>query len=388
MRSPIGFTLFSKLFLVLLALHATKASQENLISNDFIRFNLYCVAKGNGYEVSTINEHYFYMFKTNSQDTPVESFEQVLIAGHKMLVEFQESVRIKIETFKTEFMNFNHYYSNFEDARFHPFNNQIWVNLKMLFNSQDRFENWRKDRTVLLSGNYFTNLIQTQRSLMEEFPKFDQLLVVWKQKFTQLEGVPDMSQVDQLASEFQAKFNSMKQETIYYLALVFMAAFEKEETAQIVATDNVLSSFWNVFQDWLDLGVCNRLVHGAINGGLAEVRNIDSLHHFLYTEEANIFQNEVKLVWDFEGRTTLEEFKTVITDSESMEKNWDFFTEDQLAYAVELSNNDEITQKIEFDMVRLEEDQYCNTYITDIKHFFDIDLFEAKIFLLLCLLLY
>ena len=372
MRSPIGFTLFSKLFLVLLAMHATKASQENLISNDFIRFNLYCVAKGNGYEVSTINEHYYYMFSTNSQETPAESFEHVLTAGHKMLVEFQESVRIKIETFKTEFMNFNHYYSNFEDKRFKPFNNVVWAHLMLMWGNQERIQNWQNSRTEIVAENYFSNLIQSQRSLMEEFPKFTQLIAVWKQKFTQMEGVPDMSQVDQLAIEFQGKFDQMKQETIYYLALIFMAAFEKEQTTEVVAKDNVLSSYWGVFQDWLDLGVCNRLVHGAINGGLAQVQDIDTLHQFLYTEERNIFENEVKLVWDFAGRTTLEEFNGVIPESEGMEKEWQFFNEDQLGFALELTNDEGAAQKIEFDMLRLEEDKYCNTYISNIEHFYGL----------------
>lgn len=378
MRSPIGFTLFSKLFLVLLAIHATKANQESLISKDFIRFNLYCVAKGNGYEVSTINEHYFYMFKTNSQEKPVDSFAQILEAGQKMLIDFQESVRIKIETFKTEYMNFNHYYSNFEDARFKPFNNQVWTNIQLMFGNNDRFQDWMETRTEAVSLNHFTNLIATQRSLMEEFPKFTQLLAVWKQHFSQMEGIPDMDQVQQLTEEFQAKFDAMKQETIYYLALIFMAAFEHEETSQVVAKDNVLSSYWVVFQDWLELGVCNRLVHGAINGGLSAVQDIESLHQFLYTEETNIFENEVKLVWDFPQRTTLEQFNSVIPDSAGMEKEWEFYSEDQLDYAIGITEDDLTNQRIEFDMARLAEDEYCSTYITNIENFIGLNSIMKK----------
>ena len=369
MRLPTGFKLFSKLLLVLLAVQMNWASQEDLLADEFIRYHLYCTSNGSEYEISTLQEHYFYMFTSRAVARPTESFGEVLESAKIMLIEFQNSVKIKLDTFKTEYMNFTQYSSNFDSARFRPFNNQVWNSLQMMFNSNSRFTDWQASRTETVVLNQFTNLIGSQRILMEEFLKFDELLVVWKQTYSMMEGMPDMQQISDLKEQFTQEFNGMKQETIYYLAMVFLAAFEHDESAEVVAKDNVLSSFWAVFYDWLDLGQCNRLVHGAINGGLDAVGDRNTLHEYMYGQHRDEFVNEVKLVWDFQNRTTLEEFKTIITDATEMTKDWEFFSEDQLNISLSLSNDDDSKDRVEFDMLRIEEDVDCMTFIAKIENF-------------------
>ena len=252
----------------------SSASQDDLRQENFIQRFLYCNQFDLSYSKTSQSDHYFKMISTNMKNSPPESFKDMADSAEKMLNEWFQTTNQMVETFKEQYLNINTYTTKFVDERFSPMVNLVWKKVIASFGSEERFADWVESRSPWMSLNEFTNLVDAQIHLIEEFKTLDNsVLEGW------MDNLPNI--VGELTINGPEMYGFMRQETVLYLSLIFIAAFEDQRDDVFYTDDNSLENFWRVFYPWLDMGTCNRLVNAAYNGVLPQVKNRNQLTQLL-----------------------------------------------------------------------------------------------------------
>ena len=338
------------------------ASQEDLIQENFIQRFLYCNQFDMSYSITSQRDHYFRMFKTNMKSSPPESFKDMADSAEKMLAQWFETTNQMVETFKEQYLNINKYTTTFVDQRFSPMVNLVWKEIISSFGSEDRFADWMQERGEWMTMNEFSNLVEAQFSLIEEFKTLDNsLLEGW------MENLPNI--VGELTVNGPQMYGMMRQETVVYLALIFIAAFEYQRDDVFYTEDNVLEEFWAVFFPWLDDGTCNKLVNAAYNGVLPKVKSKQALVQLLGSNVPAVNMDTIKLNFD---AAKLEEFIQVMPEAEFVKKNggkWAFYTEANLNEMIEIAQIDGVDERIKFDKIRIEDAKNCLEFIGEFTSF-------------------
>ena len=333
-----------------------------MIGDDFIQKFLYCAPYDLEYRKSSTYDHYFRMFTLKGANSPPQSFGQIAQAAELMLEEWLRSTTQMMNTFREEYMNLNTYTNNFYSDRFSPMTNLVWKELQLMFTSQERFADWAEKRNVWMTFNEFTNLVDAQKPLIEEFAQMNaSLYESWTGNFPNILGEVEIDP--------QASFNQMKSETVVYLGLIFMAAFEYERDSTFYTKDNVLEEFWRVFLPWLDLNQCNRLVNAALNGMLPKVNNVQILTKLMNTDIQS--QNMETIRLKFDG-AALQEFAKVVPEVSFISRlngQWSFYTEENINEIIEMTEDDSVDERIEFDKIRIENPQNCLDFVSSLDSF-------------------
>ena len=363
MQSHIRYTLLSSFVLFIVFLQGARCTTEELNTLSFIRNELYCKSHALEYQLELVDEHYYLTDRNLATEEPPKSIAEVLKAAAMMVEDYQSSIMQMVFTFKDQYMNLSHYTNNFQTKRFNPFNNLTWGSLQMLFQNERRFTDWvnTEDRVLKIGANEFTNLIGAQRPLIEEFETIVDKTAQLKQMFNGLQGEAN--------PESPQLFAFMKQETIYYLSLIFIAAFEFEENQRFSTQDNILENYWRVFYDWLELDRCDRLVNGAINGALVGVNNLETLDAFLHSDKSHAHLDQIKLNHDVESIKALITSIPEAANLQQLAGKWSFYNENTLNESLNLSMDDQINERIEFDRLRIAEKANCLETIQDLGSF-------------------
>lgn len=339
-----------------------RAEQEDLLGDNFIERFLHCSTPDKEYRDSSKYDHYFRMFMLKGQNTPAHSFADIIQAGELMLEEWMRSTTQTIATFRQDYMNLEKYTSDFYNDRFSPMANLVWKEVLLMFTSQTRFTDWVEKRNAWMNFNEFTNLVDAQKPLIEEFATMNSdLYQAWAENFPNILG--------EVQIDTGAAFNQMKTETIVYLGLIFIAAFEYERDETFYTKDNVLEEFWRVFFPWLDLNQCNRLVNAALNGVLPKVNNFQILTKLLNNDIQSQNMETIKLKFDM---AALQEFVKVVPEVSFVSKlqgKWSFYTEDNLNEIIEMTEDDSVDERLEFDKIRIENPQNCLSFLASLDSF-------------------
>ena len=360
MQKHSRFSLITNFVLILFMISFNNASQEALIGDNFIKNYLFCVEQNDQIIHSTRTEHYFQMFRTNVKTDEVTSFGDIAEAAEQMLVDWDAEYEQMLRKFKANYLSLNTYTSGFYSERFSPIANFTWLRLKEMFTSEERFVEWEDDRSKTMTMDQYTNLVPPHKNLIEEFEVMQSKLDLWGENYMNLNLEIEVDPVEQ--------FNMMKAKTIQYLALIFIAGFEYEKDQVFYTEDNTLLTFWSTFHPWLNLNQCNGLVNMALAGKLGQVKTIDILNKLLSTQVGNI-QNPVQLVYDGQ---TLANFAQQIDEIKFLQKNngeWKFYTEENLNDLHEMNMDDGVSDRINFDKIRIEKPKDCLEFIADMEGF-------------------
>ena len=354
--------LLSYIVLLLSIVTLSHANQRDLTGENFIQRFLYCTTFDAQYKQTQIHEHYFRMFTLKGKAAPAESFFDIAQAAELMLGEWQRTTNDMMLTFIQEFLNLDTYTSKFIDDRFNPMVNLVWTEVAAQFGNPDRFADWIQDREYRLTMNEFTNLVDAQKPLIEEFATMNASLVE-----TWARGAPNLNgEININASE---TFGFMKSETIAYLGLIFMSAFEFQKDETFYTEDNVLEEFWRVFVPWLELDQCNRLVNAAFNGVLPQVKNRQILDKLMSTNIEAQNMDTIKLVFD---EAKLGEFIQTMNEGaflQKLGKKWSFYNEENLNEIIDLCEDDMVAERAEFDKIRIENRGNCLNFVADLESF-------------------
>jgi hypothetical protein len=355
--------LLSYIVLLLSIVSIGNATQSDLTGDDFIQRLLYCAPFDQEYRTNSIHEHYFRMFTLKGKAAPAESFGDIAKAAELMLEEWLRTTSQMMVTFREEYLNLTTYTTQFVGDRFNPMVNLVWKEVQTEFDNQERFKDWvSENREYRMTFNEFTNLVDAQKSLIEEFDVMDgSLIETWSQNAPNMTG--------ELTIDPKKNFNFMKSETVAYLGLIFMAAFEFTRDEEFYTEDNVLEEYWRVFLPWLEMNQCNRLVNAAFNGMLPKVTTRPVLDKLMSTDIQAMNTDQIKLVFD---QAALAEFAKVVPEVAFLQKlngQWSFFNEKNLNFILSLTEEDGVEERIEFDKIRLENRANCLSFIATLDSF-------------------
>ena len=364
-KSTIFFktTLFISLFLLL----GVNSTVEELTMDTFIKHKLYCEGSSTETETQYIKTHYFLMNETIVKKSPPGSLKDVMESANKLLENFQMEVNFKINAFVSDYMNVGTYTGNFMTERFDSFNNLVFTVIETMFKEKSRFKDWKSvdDRTTnVIASNVFTNLIGSQRSLIMEFEKMAQVVKSIQSSISSVTGTP--------SPDSPKMFTQMKEETIQYLALIFIAAFEHDSNSQFSSQDNILESYWEHFYDWLEVSRCEILVNGAYNGALDKIKDVDQLKAFLKNNQNSSAIDQIKLKQDVNEVKKMSQNLPDLGAKIGSIKNWGFFEIQNLEELMKFSDDNEVNQKVSFDIFRLEDKKHCLQVIKEFKNFLDM----------------
>lgn len=296
------------------------------------------------------------------KNSPPESFKDMADSAEKMLNEWFQTTNQMVETFKEQYLNINTYTTKFVDERFAPMVNLVWKKVIASFGSEERFADWVESRSPWMSLNEFTNLVDAQIHLIEEFKTLDNsVLEGW------MDNLPNI--VGELTINGPEMYGFMRQETVLYLSLIFIAAFEDQRDDVFYTDDNSLENFWRVFYPWLDMGTCNRLVNAAYNGVLPQVKNRNQLTQLLSANIPHMNMDTIKL--NFE-EAALAQFMEVMPEAQFLKKNngqWVFYTEENLNEIIEITEINDVDERIKFDKIRIEEEKNCLMFVQEFESF-------------------
>ena len=355
------FSYLLHIVLLFSLMNLASASQEDLTQENFIQRFLYCNQFDASYSLMSQRDHYFRMFKTNMRSSPPESFKDMADSAEKMLAEWFSTTNQMVETFKQQYLNVHTYTSKFVSDRFEPMVNLVWKEIIASFGNNERFADWINQRREWLTMNEFSNLVDAQFSLIEEFKTLNNSVVEeW------MENMPNI--VGEISGNSQELYRMMRQETVVYLALIFISAFEYQRDDVFYTEDNILEEFWRVFFPWLDDGTCNKLVNAAYNGFLPKVRNKEALIKLLGANVPSVNMDTIKLKFEEEK---LAQFAEVMPEAAFLKKSgkWVFFTEDNLNEMIEIAQIDAVDERIKFDKIRIEDDKNCLNFVAEFESF-------------------
>lgn len=356
------FSILSHFVLLFCLSSFLQGAQDDMIGDNFIQTYLYCSPYDLEYRKSSTYDHYFRMFTIKGKNSPPTSFSDIAQAGELMLEEWLRSTSQMMATFREEYMNLNLYTDRFMDDRFNPMVNLVWKELQIMFGNPSRFSDWVEKREVWMNFNEFTNLVDAQKPLIEEFSSMDSsLFEAWADNFPNIMGEVQINTGE--------AFQVMKNQTVTYLALIFMAAFEYQRDETFYTKDNVLEEFWRVFLPWLELNQCNHLVNAALNGMLPQVTNVGILQKLMNTNIQSQNLDAIRLHFD---SSALQQFSAVIPEVAFLSKlggKWSFYTEENINEIIDMTEDDSVDERIEFDKIRIENPQNCLDFVATLDAF-------------------
>lgn len=361
------FITLSHFVLLFCLLSFASTSQEALRNRSFIKQNLFCVEQNKEIIELTSREHNFQMFSLLDHPTPPESFGQVLDAANKMLNVWLTSTENLATMFTNKYMNLELYTTQFRNERFEPIVNVVWKKLAGMWVSEERFADWADhSRDSWMTFDQFTNLVPPQKALIEEFEKIPELIETWSEMFpSMIVNKPVEDEEDAVQVDTVSMFGEMKATTVDYLGLIFMAAFEFEEE-EFYTEDNTLETFWETFHPWLEVGHCNSLVSYALAGKLGQVKNVEILRKLMASNVPDM-NNPISLKVE-----DMDAFVGAFTEGAGFSKTfkeWSFYTEENLSQVLEMSQSKEVSHRIEFDQLRIENRDNCLDFIAELENF-------------------
>ena len=364
MRYSKNIILLSILFIIFTS--NVQSTEDIVLMENYIKHKLFCENTTQNLEMSYIHTHYYELTRTRMQETAPSSVLDIMKSGSVMMQEFKLIFESQMKSFLSKYMNIEHYISNFKEERFNPYNNLVMGSLRAMTLSNERFIDWisEEDRLDTVQTNLFTSTISNQKSLIVEFENLKEIFATMKKNVSLIQGTVNV--------DTKAMFAEMKTETIDYLALIFLTAFEHDSNEEFSSTDRILELYWANFYEWLELSRCERLVNGAYNGALDKITNIDSLREFLHSNQTSDHLDQIKLKGDLNEVTKMGSEVSDINSRLSNLSSWDFFTVETVEKAGLLSGDIEVSSKVRYDVLRLKDREHCLETIKYFKNFLDM----------------
>ena len=341
----------------------TSASKDDLNAYEFIVNHRVCYSHEETYRMMSLKQHYFLMDKNRKMETAPTSIVDVFDSATIMLKEYQDKMQTVMKSFIDEYMDISSYTTHFRVERFESFNNIVWTSMTGLFDPQNpnRFTDWVDDRSNKVILNEFTGLIGTQRSLIEEFAQMQTKVDYIKKTYPMSVGT--------FMQTNENSFEIMKQQTIEYLAFIFIAAFEYKAPEEFSSNDNILPLYWSHFYDWLEVNnYCDRLLNGGMNGVFKGITNLPQLQHFLKMEANHETLDKITLSQDSNIAAQLSAVMPEAVHVTQMTK-WSFFNEQNLNDVIEYSIEQEVINRVDYDKIRLETRGNCLDTVSTLESF-------------------
>jgi hypothetical protein len=350
------------------------ASQDTLLMENYIKQKLFCENTQQELEMTYIHTHYYELTRTRVIDTPPSSFLDIAKSGIKMAEEFKVVFESAMKRFTLKYLNIEHYVANFREEKFNLYNNVVMGSLRSMNLLSKRFTDWKtvEERSEMIVSNIFTSTISQHRELIEEFKQLQTLYAQFKKNIPLIQGKLEVDTVQM--------FEQMKTDTIDYLSLIFLAAFEHDSQGVFSSQDSILELYWENFYDWLEVPGCERLVNGALNGALGSIQNQDSLRDFMHNDQDSRHLDEIKLVGDLNAVAAMGQSVADVASRLNGMSSWSFFTSENLSTASTFNSDIETTNKVEFDIFRLTERGHCLDSIQHFHNFLDMKvIFKNKL---------